>query len=716
MNKLLMPLLRIFAFATSLAALSFIQASAQVPGASFSGGAQAKVSWQIEPTRSAAHPGEQIGIRFLLQIEDGWHLYALDSPAGRPLAVRFDGLPEGFSVKKIRQSEPSEGFDPNFQENVRYFEEKATVEADIGIAGSVLPGAYTLEGKITHMVCNDRICLPPRTDPFSVNLSVSAGEVRSAFASSGPPGESGPAETESGDPSTDDPEFGDSSGIQDAFPPAAALTQRDSSDLGSAASSPGEALPGNGPDSRSEMNEARTGGLWGFLLLALGAGLAALLTPCVFPMIPLTVSYFTKHSGSRSEAARMAAIYGLAIVLTFTGLGVLMAALVGASGAQSIAANPWINLFIGVVFVVFALSLLGLFELRLPSGLLNYFNRKSNEQGGYVGVLFMGLTLTLVSFSCTAPFVGGLLAATAGGEWTYPVLGMLVFSATFAMPFVLFALFPRGLSSLPRSGVWMNSVKVVLGFVELAAAIKFLSNADLVWNWNLITRPLAIALVTVIFFLAGLYLLGKLPLKHEPPVEHIGVGRLLSAVAFFGLSLYLLPGLLGAPLGAIDAYLPPRQATDVGLLTGLMQTHTSTASHDESGWHVDSIEAALAEAQSTGKPVLVDFTGYTCTNCRQMEANIFPVPEVNDRFARNFVLLRLYTDGLERGDEYQRYQLKLTGTVALPTYAIMTPDEKLISKWSGVASVSEFTAFLDEGVTRFVETYEPDIDELAARN
>jgi thiol:disulfide interchange protein DsbD len=379
-----------------------------------------------------------------------------------------------------------------------------------------------------------------------------------------------------------------------------------------------------------------------------------------------------------------------------------MSILVGAAGAQTIAANPWVNLFIGSVFILFALSLLGLFELRLPSGLVNYFNQQSDEQSGYLGVLFMALTLTLVSFSCTAPFVGALLAAAAGGGWFYPLIGMAAFSATFALPFVGFALFPKGLDSLPQSGSWMNAVKVTLGFVELAAALKFLSNADLVWGFNLLSRPLAIAITVVLFVLAGLYLLGKLRMKHEPAVEGIGSLRLLAATAFLGTALYMLPGLFGARLGALDAYLPPRQADDVSLMAQTGPNQKASASESEFAWHTDDIDAAFAEAKQANKPVFVDFTGYTCTNCRDMEANVFPKPPVAEQFRSNFVLLRLYTDAPPKGPEFQQYQLKLTGTTALPTYAIVDPaDRSLITKTSGTASVENFASFLERGAAQF---------------
>jgi len=621
------------------------------------------VQWRAHPQPERVAPGDSLWLRLEATIAEGWKVYALDSPPPtRGVRVRLDTLPDLRQAGSPRQQTPLESYDPFFEKVVRYFLNRAVLAVPLVVTPDATPGTRTLRARVAFMTCNDRVCLPPTEVPVEATVQIDP----QATSKTAPPRFEPavpPIEPEAAPPTSDE---------------TPALTDAAAQDL----------------------VRARSGGLWGFLLLAVGAGLAALLTPCVFPMIPLTVSFFTRQSGSRAQAVRMALVYGLAIVVTFTGLGVLTALLVGASGAQTIAANPWVNLFIGLVFILFALSLLGLYELRLPSGLVNYFNRQSQTHGGYLGVLFMGLTLTLVSFSCTAPFVGGLLAATALGEWGYPVLGMVAFSLTFATPFVLFALFPRALEALPRSGAWMQTIKVVLGFVELAAALKFLSNADLVWGWGLLSRPLVIALVSVLFFLTGLYLIGKLRLPHEPPVETVGVGRLLVAVLFFGLSLYMLPGLLGAPLGNLDAYLPPRRATDVGLVA-LLQGSGNGENGAEMSWHEDP-DAAFAEAQATGRPVFIDFTGYTCTNCRQMEATVFPHPEVARRLQSDFVRLRLYTDDASVGPEWQRYQLQLTGTVALPTYAIVAPEGgPLLARHTGMASVEEFLAFLEEGSRAF---------------
>jgi thiol:disulfide interchange protein DsbD len=608
------------------------------------------VGWSVSAEPAETAPGGSFDVSITAELAAGWKMYAMDSPPPSVgVSFEWDALPAGVeSAGPMLQTSPTDAFDPWFETDVRYFTESARFTAPMRVREDAERGERSVAVTARFMICNESVCLPPTTVALQTDVTV--------------------AETTTG--STPDLTAG-----ADRPPVAAA------------------------PAASSDLDAARGGGLWGFLLLAVAAGLAALLTPCVFPMIPLTVSYFTNHAHDRSHSVRMALVYGASIIITFTALGVLTALFVGAAGAQTVAANPWINLFIGSVFVVFALSLLGLFELRLPNGLLNYFNRQSSGHSGYLGVLFMGLTLTLVSFSCTAPFVGGLLAATASDEWAYPVAGMAVFSATFSLPFIVFALFPKALRSLPRSGSWMNTVKVILGFVELAAALKFLSNADLIWGWGVISRPLAIAVVVVLFGLAGFYLLGKVRLRHEPAVESVGVLRLLASVAFLGLSLYLLPGLFGAPLNALDAYLPPRQASDVSLTPSL--SGPSAATEADFGW-IDDVDAAYLEARSVQKPVFIDFTGYTCTNCRQMEANVFPREQVASRLRKDFVLLRLYTDDRDRGPDLQRFQLRLTGTVALPTYAIVDPtSEVLLDRMTGMASASELAAFLEHGAAVF---------------
>jgi thiol:disulfide interchange protein DsbD len=454
--------------------------------------------------------------------------------------------------------------------------------------------------------------------------------------------------------------------------------------------------------SEAEIKESALGGegIFGFIWIAILAGFAALLTPCVFPMIPLTVSYFSKQEDNGKGVGK-AFLFGLGIVITFTVLGVLLAAVFGVSGAQNFASNPWVNLFIAFVLVAFAFSLLGMYELQLPHQLTNWLNRKSNQSSGIAGIIFMSLTISAVSFSCTAPFVGGVFAATTGGEWFYPIIGMVGFSAAFASPFVILAIFPKWMESLPKSGSWMNVVKVLLGFIELAAAFKFLSNADLVWEWGMISRPMTIAAWIAIFLLTGLYLLGTYSLKHESKPESITTGRMLLAIPFLLFSFYLIPGLLGSSLGIWDAFLPPKQATDVSLVASIGITPGSgAATSADEGWS-DDYDASREVARQEGKPVFIDFTGYTCTNCRAMESNVFPLEEVVSRFDQ-MVLVKLYTDGGPDGPENQMFQFELTGNVALPTYVIVDPETgRVIEQSLGYSKADNFVAFLDKGLQKF---------------
>jgi thiol:disulfide interchange protein len=627
--------------------------------------------WTVGAAPATAKAGDLVTVTVRGEIEEGWRVYAMDSKAGRPLRVQIEA-PRGFrSLGEPEQMQPQEGYDRWFESDYTFFTEHVTVTQVFRLAEDVAGGNARLRSSVTFMVCNDDVCLPPRTEQFTATVRVDG--VVAADAS--------PGSAEVAPPAVDLADETPDEILADAQAPIEGPELRD----GDEASFAFMVTPA----------DAGGAGMWAFILLAIGAGLAALVSPCVFPMIPLTVSYFVNQSGDRRRAVRMASVYGLSIVTIFTGLGLALALLVGAAGPLVIASNPWVNLFIGAVLIVFGFSLLGFFEFRAPSSWLNYFNRKGDEQGGYLGVVFMGFTLTLVSFSCTVPFVGALLAQAVRAEWMYPIVGMVVFSTVFALPFVGFALFPRALQKLPKSGSWMTAVKGLFGFLVIAAAIQFLSNADLVWGLGLLPRPLAVALLIVIFALAGLFLLGRLHFgSAETRVDTtVGPFRLVVAIACFGLSLYMVPGLLGAPLGNIDSFLPPHGVGEMTLFTALSQGGQGAAFHDK--W-LENREEAFAQAQRRGVPVFVDFTGYTCANCRYMEANVLSRPAVAERIREHFVPVKLWTDDLRKGPELQQYQFELTGRIVLPTYAIVTPDGRLLGQISGITSEADFTAFLDQ--------------------
>lgn len=617
----------------------FYLLSAQIPS---------PVSFKLVQAPQQVKINETFTATIQVSIEGDWHLYGLDIPPNGPVATNFKIKSNNAElVGKPTESKADIVADPNFKMNVSWHKSGAEFYLPIRFTGKS-EGAQLIDVQVQYMVCNDQMCLPPTKKIIQIPITISGSVEKSEIK---PDESSAPNQTE---------------------------------------------IKENLAD--TEYKSLLSDGISGFIWIALTAGFAALLTPCVFPMIPLTVSFFSKQAeGNNSKAVFNAFLFGASIIGMFTVLGAILSLVLGASGANQFASNPWVNLFIGLIFVVFAISLLGLFELQLPYQVTNFLNKKSNEKSGVIGILFMGLTISAVSFSCTAPFVGGVLAATTQGEWFYPILGMLAFSTAFASPFVLFALFPNWLNSLPKSGSWMNQVKVVLGFIELGAAVKFLSNADLVWGWEIISRPFALAIWISISVLAAFYILGKLRFAYEKVVESITTWRLLFAIPFLTLAFYLLPGLFGASLGIWDAWLPPKQATDVSIVAGLSSVNSSGSEWDK--WSNSVTEASEASIESQ-KLVFIDFTGYTCTNCRAMEANVFPTSEVKQRFEQ-FELVRLYTDDGVDGPKNQLYQFELMGTVALPSYAIIDGKTgKLLAKKSGYINKEEFVQFLDKSLPK----------------
>ena len=436
-----------------------------------------------------------------------------------------------------------------------------------------------------------------------------------------------------------------------------------------------------------------TGSMLHYFWLSLGMGALSLLTPCVFPMVPITVSFFANHSSrTRGGAIRMAALYGLGIMFTFVALGMSLAIIFGAAGINKLASNPWVNLLITAIFLGFALSLLGVFFVQAPTGLMNRLNKASSEQhqDSVVGTMLMGLTFSLTSFTCTAPFVGTLLVLASQGNWRWPLVGMSGFSFVFALPFFLLALLPQLMTQLPRAGGWMNSVKVVMGFLEVAAAMKFLSNADLVWQWNIFTRTTVLCVWIGCLLMIVAYLLGWFRFEHDSEVSVVSGTRVVFSLVFLVAAIWLANGLAGHRLGDIDAFLPPTEV-DASART---QAAPESASA-KTPWIVNDLPSGLAQAKTASKPVFIDFTGYTCTNCRWMESNVFSKPAIEQDMNR-FVKVRLYTDG--DGDVYtkqQDYEDQHFGTVALPLYALLDSNGNTIDTSAGVTrDPNAFAAFL----------------------
>ncbi|WP_339716937.1 protein-disulfide reductase DsbD family protein [Cyclobacterium amurskyense] len=470
--------------------------------------------------------------------------------------------------------------------------------------------------------------------------------------------------------------------------------------------------------------------LIGFMLIAFLAGLAALLTPCVFPMIPMTVTFFTGRGKSKMIGYRNAFIYGFSIIAIYTLAGTVLAAVQGPEFINWLSTHWLPNVFFFAVFIFFALAFLGLFEITLPSGLVNKMDAKA-DKGGIMGIFFMAFTLVLVSFSCTGPIVGSLLISSAGGALLKPILGMLAFSMAFALPFTLFAIFPGWLNSLPKSGGWLNSVKVVLGFIELALAFKFLSMADQVYHWGILDRDIYLAIWIVIFTLLGLYLLGKIRLPHDSKLEFISVPRLMLAIATFVLVIYMIPGMWGAPLKGLSGYLPPLSSHDFDLTK--ISNQTSDFEFDESPKYADFLhlphgiqgyfdyDQALRAAKRQNKPLFIDFTGHGCVNCREMEARVWSDPRVLKRLKENFVMVALYID--ERftlpedqwytstydnkvkktiGKQNADFQISQFENNAQPYYVILdNQEELLVSPIAYETDIQKFIDFLDSASKAF---------------
>ncbi len=603
------------------------------------------VKFEIKEIPETVQAGDIFNIVIDATIEGNWHLYSiLNNPDAGPFPTEFSAKSSNFIIADdILETKAIIEFDPNFEAELGWHSTFAQFELPIAIKTSE-KGLQTLDIEVFYQVCDDRVCLPPKAKSIIASVNVN--------------------------------------GISSA-PVEGSISNKEVTNA----------------DETQDISLNKDG-LFSFIWIALLAGFAALLTPCVFPMIPLTVSYFSKNT-ENNKGVGQALLFGLAIVITFTLIGVALAAIFGVSAAQNFASDPFINLFIALVLIAFGLSLLGMYELQLPHQFTNFLNKKSSESSGIVGILFMAMTISAVSFSCTAPFVGAVFGATVGGEWFYPIIGMIGFSAAFASPFVLFALFPKWLESLPKSGAWMNIVKVLLGFIEIAAAIKFLSNVDLVMGWGLISRPFAIAAWISIFFIAGLYVLGIFILKHETKQETVSAGRLLLAIPFFLFCFYLIPGLMGASLGIWDSWLPPKMQTDVSVVGSIAAISSGSSFDSINGNWTENYEKAIAEAEQENIPVFIDFTGYTCTNCRAMESNVFPLPEVIEQFNK-MKLVKLYTDGGADAQKNQQLQFFLTGNVALPTYVILDPaEEKVLAMELGYIDSKKFVSFLEEGINLY---------------
>lgn len=659
--------------------------------------AQNPVSWSLNVTKPG-QAGSRIEARLSANIGGDWHLYSLTQPKGGPNATLITVASEPMLklAGTIKAPPPKVKFDENFGINTESYTGNVTFIIPLQIAADAQTGRQMLVINARFQVCSEVTCLPPRT--VKVEAPVEIASTAAAITSANISLAVKPSPVISPTP-TPTPQTAATSGVNSTAgeqqPVNVNINTEDKED-----EERGEVKPLQA-DSRSESNQSLienkdqegNHSLLSFLWIAMTLGALSLLTPCVFPMIPITVSYFTSHAaGNRAKAVKLASVYSLGIILTFTLLGMLLAVLLGAAGINLFAASPYTNLLIAAVFLFFAFNLFGAYEINVPPRLLtsldNLTRSKEGEGSSIVGALLMGLTFTLTSFTCTSPFVGTILVAASQGNWQMPLLGMLAFSAVFALPFFALALMPQMLSQLPRAGGWMNSLKVSMAFLEVAAAMKFLSNVDLVWNWGIFTRSVVLAVWIAVGVLLSLYSLGKYQLFHDRKPERIGVFRLSAAILSLTMSFHLVTGLFGANLGEIESFLPPETETAAIL-------NVNNSKSGELKWLTNDFDSALKQAKAENKLIFVDFTGYTCTNCRWMEANIFSKKEVETELVK-FVRVKLFTDG--EGETYEKQQQleqRFFGTVALPFYAIFDKDGKPLASFNGLTrNTNEFLEFL----------------------
>ena len=657
-------------------------------------------------------------IVFYATVDPGWHLYDMNLPEGGPISTSFD-------FDEIRGAELVDSvftnstiisqYDDIFKMTIRWFAKNPTFIQKLKIKDKE---HFLIRGSINYMSCNDQSCVPG-TEEFKLTPAVFPSTLTAAIAATSTPADI---------PKHKDSLLALAALLPSAFPPLSPFADSTASPISPI--SPVSTVPPISPaasdsiasddywkpvikelqDFGNRISSKNSSALLIFLL-CFGGGLLALLTPCVWPVIPLTVSFFLKRSNTnRKKAIGDAMAYGLSIIVIYLLLGLLITAFLGASALNDLSTNAVCNLLFFALFVVFAISFFGAFELVLPASWTNLMDKKAESTTGLISIFFMAFTLVLISFSCTGPIIGALLVEAAGmGSMAGPAIGMFGFSLALAIPFALFALFPSLLHNLPRSGGWLNSVKVVLGFLELVLALKFLSVADLAYGWHILDREVFLTLWIVLFTLLGFYLLGKIKFSHDSDIKYVSIPRLFFAIFSFAFAIYMVPGLWGAPLKAISAFPPPLYTQDFNLYQG--EVHPKFFSYEE----------GMEYAKKNGKPVMIDFTGYGCVNCREMEASVWSDPRVKRIIDNDYVLISLYVDDKTKlkeaveikeydktrklktiGDQWSYLQRHKFGANAQPFYVLLDNEGMPIAPaYAYNKQVDQFIHFLQKGVENY---------------
>ena len=631
---------------------------------------------------------------FNASIESGWHMYSTE-------VVEFGPTPTSLNVESISgatlkgtlkpKNTPVKKYEEMFESDVYYFEHTATFVQKLTLEG----GKYHVEGFLEYGACNDQSCTPPTKVDFSYD------------------GEAKKVEAEVKEEKTESVK----GIVEEVIPETPTEEQKSASSdtLNAAIINTPSASELWAPviDQLKAFEESTTtnNSLWQIFLLGLLGGLVALVTPCVWPIIPMTVSFFLKRSGDKKKGIRDAIIYGISIVVIYLALGLIVTAIFGASALNALSTNAIFNIFFFLMLVVFAASFFGAFELQLPSSWSNAVDSKAEKTGGLLGIFLMAFTLTLVSFSCTGPIIGFLLVeVSTSGDLLAPAIGMLGFAIALALPFTIFAIFPSWLKSMPKSGGWMNTVKVVLGFIELAFALKFLSVADLAYGWHILYRETFLALWIGLSLTLSFYLLGWIKFPHDDPDEkNIGVTRFFLSLISLAFAIYMIPGLWGAPLKAVSAFAPPMSTQDFNLQSTEVKAKTN------------DYDLGMEIARAANKPVLIDFTGYGCVNCRKMEAAVWTDPQVASIMTNDYVLIQLFVDdktplpapmvvkinGQERklrtvGDKWSYLQSSKFGANAQPFYVLLDHQGNPLSQsYAFDDDVDHYLHFLKHGLEQY---------------
>ena len=648
-------------------------------------------------------------------IEGGWHLYSQVVPEGGPLPTVFT-FEENNAYKTIGKVKEGKGvteLDPVFDMIITFFSNTATFTQRVQLTGDK---GTTVKGEVEFMVCDDTRCLPPNYVDLVFKIPDPKKDSDSAIAA-----------VDTDDSKSDDVKE-EEKNVEEIVPSTTDFLEN----VTTTDTIQGAAKTSDSSKAAVEQTKKQESkGLWTIFVVAFLFGFTALLTPCVFPMIPMTVSFFTKQSKSRAAGIKNAIIYGIAIIVIYVFLGAIVTWFFGADALNALSTNVWFNFFFFILLVIFALSFLGAFEIMLPNSWANKVDRQA-DRGGIIGIFFMALALAIVSFSCTGPIIGTLLVEAASKGGIAPFVGMFGFSLALAMPFALFAAFPGWMNSLPKSGGWLNTVKVFLGFLELALAFKFLSNADLVLQLHWLEREVFLAIWIAVFGALTLYLFGKFQLPHDSPIDKLSVGRLSIGLIVAAFTIYLIPGLWGAPLKLISGFPPPMQYSESPYGVGYTKLGSGGSAataefpegahlgpHDILAFH--DYETGLAYAKKVGKPVLVDFTGHACVNCRKMEERVWSEPKILKLLNNDVVLISLYVDDkrpLPEGEKYiseisgkelkyigqkwSEFQILRYKANAQPFYVLMDHNEEnLIDPVGYTPDIEEYYDWLQNGVGAF---------------